>query len=294
MATPPSSRRNFLKAAALGSAGAALGPALLARAAAPRTGAAPPAAPVKLGVATYSLRKFSREEAIAMVKALGAPYVSVKSFHLPYELSPAELAAGVREFERAGIEVVSSGNNNIREDTDEHVRPFFEYAKAAGIPMLVIAPTPEVMPRIERFVKAYDVKVAIHNHGPEDRYFPAPQDALEVIRGMDPRVGVCVDVGHTARTGTDVVEAIAESGDRLLDVHMKDLRDLSDKESQVIVGQGAMPVADIFTQLQRMGYTGTVNLEYEIDADDPLPGMEQSFAYMRGVLAGLAQGERKS
>jgi hypothetical protein len=28
-------------------------------------------------------------------------------------------------------------------------------------------------------------------------------------------------------------------------------------------------------------------LEYEINADNPVPGMEKSFAYMRGVLAGM-------
>ena len=303
-ANHPTSRRTFLKAAALGSVGAALGSPV---AFGPRTAqAARPAAavPFKLGVASYSLRKFSRPEAIAMIKALRASHVSVKSFHMPYEDSPEELAAGARAFAEAGIEIVSGGNNNIREDNDEHVRMFFEYAKAAGIPMLVIAPTVEIMPRIERFVKEYDIRVAIHNHGPEDKHFPGPKDALKVIKDMDPRVGLCVDVlkvikdmdprvglcvdvGHTARTGVDVVEAIAEAGDRLLDMHMKGLRDLSDKQSQCIVGEGAMPVAGIFRQLTKMNYQGYVNLEYEIDADDPLPGMKQSFAYMRGVLAGM-------
>lgn len=111
---------------------------------------------------------------------------------------------------------------------------------------------------------------------------------------MDPRVGLCVDVGHTARTGVDVIEALAEAGDRLLDIHMKDLRDLSDKTSQCIVGEGAMPVVGIFRQLMTMNYQGSVNLEYEIDPDDPLPGMKQSFAYMRGVLAGMGAGEHTS
>lgn len=272
----------------LGAAGAALGPF-----AAP-VGAVPirrDAAPIRLGVATYSLRTMDRPAAIAAVRALGVPYVSVKSFHLPYELTPAELAAGRRAFEAAGLHLVSGGNNTIQDDTDEGIRPFFAYAKAAGIPMLVIAPTRENMPRIERFVKEYDVKVAIHNHGPEDRHYPGPKEALEVIGGMDPRVGLCVDVGHTARTGVDVVEAIAAAGDRVLDLHMKDLRDLSDADSQCVVGEGAIPVAAIFRQLAEMGYAGTVNLEYEIHPDDPLPGMLQSMAYMRGVIAGLGLGE---
>ena len=155
------------------------------------------------------------------------------------------------------------------------------------MPLMVIAPTPETLPRIEKFVKEYDIKVAIHNHGPEDDYFPAPADALKLIKDMDPRVGLCVDVGHTVRTGTDIVEALAEAGDRLLDIHMKDLADLMDKGSQVAVGEGKMPLAAIFKQLKKMKYTGYVNLEYEINAEDPLPGMKASFANMRKVLAEL-------
>jgi sugar phosphate isomerase/epimerase len=158
------------------------------------------------------------------------------------------------------------------------------------MPLMVIGPTRATLPRIERFVQEYDIQVAIHNHGPEDEHFPGPQDALPVIEDMDPRVGLCVDVGHTARTGIDVVEAVAMAGDRLLDMHMKDLADPAVRESQCIVGQGRMPVAGIFRQLEAMDYPGYVNLEYEIDAADPLPGMQRSFAYMRGVLEGLHQG----
>ena len=245
--------------------------------------------PIRLGVATYSLREFSRDEAIEMITALGARFVSVKSFHLPYDLPADELAAAADEFREAELILASSGNNNIEEDTDEHVRMFFDYARNAGIPMLVIAPHPDVLPRIERFVKDYDISVAIHNHGPEDPYYPAPSDALKLIRNMDPRVGLCVDVGHTTRTGRDVVQEIADAGDRVLDIHMKDLRDLRDKDSQCIVGEGDMPVAEIFRQLVAMKYGGSVNLEYEIDADSPLDGMQRSFAYMRGVIDGMKE-----
>jgi sugar phosphate isomerase/epimerase len=108
------------------------------------------------------------------------------------------------------------------------------------------------------------------------------------VKNMDPRMGLCLDIGHTVRTGTDVVKAVLDAGPRLLDMHVKDLADLKSRESQVIVGEGALPIPDIFRALETIHYAGYVNLEYEIDADDPLPGMKQSFAYMRGVLAGLA------
>ena len=278
-------RRRFVQTAALSSIGMGLAPRA-ASASRPKRPAKD--VPFTLGVATFSLRNFDRTEAISMIQALHVRHISVKSFHMPYEDSPEELAAGVEAFARAGIEIVSGGNNGITKDNDDHVRMFFEYAKAVGIPLLVIAPTAKNMPRIERFVKEYDIQVAIHNHGPEDPHFPGPRDALEVIRDMDPRVGVCIDIGHAARTGVDVVEACAEAGDRLLDVHMKDLRDVNDRASQCIVGEGVLPVADIFRQLAKMDYRGYVNLEYEIDGNDPLPGMKQSFAYMRGVLDGMA------
>ena len=247
---------------------------------------------IKLGVASYSLRELSRDDAIAAIQALRAPYVSIKSMHLPIESTPDELAAGRQAFEAAGLTIVGGGVITLQTDEDEHVRAHFEYARAAGMPLMVIAPTAATLPRIERFVQEDDIEVAIHNHGPTDAHFPAPGDALPVIRDMDPRVGVCVDVGHTTRTGVDIVEAIAEAGDRVLDVHVKDLRDLLLAESQCEVGEGAMPMSGIFRQLVAMGYDGYVNLEYEIDAADPLPGMMRSFAYMRGVLdgRGLTEG----
>lgn len=282
------SRRVFLKVAAAASAALAVPVPGWARARRARpTGPAS----LRLGVASYSLRELSRGDAIAAIQALRSRYVSVKSFHLPYESTPAELAAGRREFEAAGLTIVGGGVITLQQDDDDDVRTYFEYARRAGMPLMVIAPTPATLPRIERFVREYDIAVAIHNHGPEDPYFPGPRDALSVIRDMDPRVGLCADIGHTARTGVDVVEALAEAGSRLLDVHFKDLEDPMVRESQCVVGEGAMPIPAIFRQLADMGYAGYVNLEYEIDERAPLPGMQRSFAYMRGVLAGLGLAE---
>ncbi|MEX2264567.1 MAG: sugar phosphate isomerase/epimerase [Bryobacteraceae bacterium] len=240
-----------------------------------------------LGVASYSLRKFSRTQAIAMLKEMNVDTVSIKEFHLPYKSSKAELEAGRKEFDEAGIRVASGGVIGLTKNDDADIRMYFEYAKTCRMPMIIIAPTHETMPKIESFVKEYNIKVAIHNHGPEDKHFPAPQDALRVIKGMDRRIGVCIDAGHTVRTNTDVIKSIVEAGDRLFDMHIKDLRSLSGKDSQCAVGEGAMPIAAMFKQLRKMNYRGTVNLEYEIKADAPLPGMKESFSYMRGVLAGL-------
>jgi sugar phosphate isomerase/epimerase len=299
MANPHVARRTFLKVAGLGVAGTVLAEhsdARQASAAAPdfihRPWRGAPTAPLRLGVASYSLRKFSLEQAIQMTKALGTPFINLKSVHLPYEAAPAAIAAARRQIEAAGLEIVGGGTITFETDTDDGVRRYFEYAKAAGMPVMVSTCKRGVLPRVEMFAKQYDIKVAIHNHGPEDKDFPSPYDVLTAVKDMDARMGLCMDIGHTARTGTDVVRAAADAGSRLLDMHAKDLRDLTAKGSQCIVGEGKMPIAELFQQLGSIGYAGCVNLEYEIDADDPLPGMKQSFAYMRGVLAGLATSAR--
>ncbi|HVS60268.1 MAG TPA: sugar phosphate isomerase/epimerase [Gemmatimonadaceae bacterium] len=286
-------RRTFLTTAAASVAAAALGPSLLPRelsaAGAPLVSPAPGAAAssVRLGVASYSLRKFPLEKALEMIAPLHTPYVNFKSVHIPYEKSPQDLAAIRKQIEAAGFKIVGGGTITFSKDTDEDVKHYFEYAKNAGMPVIVGTCQPSVLPRVEKFAKQYDIKVAIHNHGTEDKNFPSPYDVLKYVKDMDPRMGLCIDIGHTVRTGTDVVKAVLDAGPRLHDMHAKDLKDLKARESQVIVGEGAIPIPEIFRALDTIRYPGYVNLEYEIDADDPLPGMKQSFAYMRGVLAGL-------
>ena len=290
-------RRAFLTATAASVAGAGLTPSfplstLWERG--HRAGSAAPPAPLQLGVASYSLRNFPRDKAIEMVKALGTPYINLKSVHLPYELSLEQLAAARREVEGAGLHIVGGGVITFEQDTDEDVGKYFAYAKAAGMPLIAAHADAQTLPRIERFAKQYDIKVAIHNHGPEDKRFPSPYDALKYVRNMDRRMGLCIDIGHAVRAGTDVVRAIADAGPRLLDMHVKDLRDPRTAASQCIVGEGVIPIAAILQELEIVGYGGYVNLEYEIDADDPLPGMKQSFAYMRGALAGLDVARRRT
>ena len=242
--------------------------------------------PLRLGVASYSLRNLDQAHVIAAMKALRTPFLNVKDVHLPMTpLDQVRPRAG--QLRAAGLTLTAAGTISFLVDTDDDVRARFDYCKAAGISVMVAAPTHQTLARVERFAKAYDIRVAIHNHGPEDKQWPSPLDVLAAVEHMDPRLGCCIDVGHTMRTGTDVIAAIRKAGPRLFDLHMKDLANATDKESQVAVGQGIMPVRAIFEALAAMHYNGCVDLEYEIHPDDPLPGMIESFAYMRGVLAGM-------
>lgn len=294
-------RRSFLTAAATGIAGAAVGiasaPAMLEAAARTSShtaarraaqGAASVATGIKLGVASYSLREFPLDKALEMIKSLRTPYVNFKSVHVPYEKTPAELAELRKKVEAAGFQIVGGGTITFDKDTDADVEKYFAYARNAGMPTIVCTMEHPILPRVEKFAKQYDIKVAIHNHGPEDKHFPSPYDVLKAVKGMDPRMGLCMDIGHATRAGANIVQAALDAGPRLHDLHIKDLADGTAKDSQVAVGEGKLPIPALFRALQTINFPGYVNLEYEINAKDPLPGMQVSFAYMRGVLAGIA------
>jgi hypothetical protein len=244
------------------------------------------ASPIRLGIASYTFRNFDQAHLIDFMKQLKTPYLNLKDVHLP--MTPVdEIAKRAAEYRDAGMILTAAGAIYFPKDDDDDIRAKFEYCKIAGISLIVGAPTHQTLPRVEKFVKEYNIRLAIHNHGPEDKEWPSPLTVLDAVENMDPRIGCCIDVGHTMRTGTDVVSAIRKAGPRLFDIHMKDLAKSTVKESQVAVGDGLMPVPQIFQALIEMHYPGQVDLEYEIFPTDPMPGVVKSFAYMRGVLAGM-------
>ena len=251
------------------------------------------ASPFRLGLASYTFRNFSRAQMIGFLKQLNVLALNAKDVkdHLPTDAQ--QEAAALADYAAAGIKIHAAGTIYFPKDEDADIRNKFEYCKRAGIGVIVAGdPAPETLPRMEKFVKEYDIRVAIHNHGPEDKLWHSPLDVLKAVKGMDPRMGCCIDVGHTARAGTDVVQAMQEAGARLFNVHMKDLTSFQSNESQVAVGDGIMPVRKLFEALIAMKYKGFVDLEYEIHPDDTMPGVISSLAYMRGVLAGLGNASQ--
>jgi sugar phosphate isomerase/epimerase len=280
------SRRRFFATAAAAAGWAALGRELgRVDAAAPE--ASGPSA-LKLGVASYSMREFPLDQALAMARTLGVRYMTFKDVHVPRTDPPAATRALRAQIEAAGITIMGGGTITIPNNPAQ-IEKEFEYAKNAGFPLIYVDPEPAALDTIEQLARSYDIRVAIHNHGPEDKRWPRPQDAYAAIKSRDKRLGLCLDIGHTTRTGTDPVQACRECRDRLYDMHVKDLASKSEKESQVEVGRGVINFPELFKTLIDIGYQGQVGLEYEINAKNPLPGMIESMAYMRGVLAGLAR-----
>jgi sugar phosphate isomerase/epimerase len=279
------SRRGFLKAGALAAGGAM---AASARAAADAVAENGQPAPIRLGLASYTFRTFTRAQTIGAMQTLNLTDINCKDTrdHLPMD-SAAE-ATALADYAANGIKVHAVGTVSFTKDEDDDIRAKFDYAKRAGVKVIVAGdPAPTTLPRLEKFVQEYDIRIAIHNHGPEDKIWPSPYDVLKAVDKMDPRLGCCIDIGHACRAGANVPQAVRDVGPRLFNMHAKDLTSFTSKESQVAVGEGLMPIRAIFESLIAIRYQGFVDLEYEIHDDDPLPGVIESFAFMRGVLRGM-------
>ncbi|HUU16948.1 MAG TPA: sugar phosphate isomerase/epimerase [Sedimentisphaerales bacterium] len=275
-------RRQFLQIAGIGAVASLAG-------ASSSTGQVPGRAGkqrFELGLASYTLRKFNLDDTLAMTKRVGLKYICFKSFHLPLDSTPAQIRDVVAKVKEAGL--ILYGGGVISMNTEDQVQNAFDYAKAAGMKVIIGVPAPEMLPLVNKKVKQYDIKVAIHNHGPGDKIYPTPASAYERIKDLDKRIGLCNDIGHTLRIGSDPIASAKKYADRLLDVHIKDVSEATAKGENVEVGRGVIDIPKFLKMLVKIKYSGIVSFEYEKDADDPLAGLAESVGYVRGVLAAIS------
>lgn len=244
---------------------------------------------LKVGVATYTLRELPIDKAIQGVTRVGLKYVSIKNVknHIDVSHSSEERKLRAKMFRDAGITPLSVGNVSMRTG-EADIRNAFEYAKDIGVPVIVCAPSLEAIPFLDKMVKEFDIKLAIHNHGPEDKgFFPSPYDVMRAVEKNDPRIGLCIDVGHTARAGVDPAESIIKCKDRLYDLHMKDISALGDRNTPIEGGRGILDSKSILAAILKINYQGLVGFEYEKDGKDPVPGLAESVGYIKGLLANM-------
>src|SRR5438067_1202011 len=288
------SRRQWIKASALASVIPVLPLTSLAAAQTATAEAADPWLGLKRGVATYTLRELPIEEAIKAVKRVRLKYVSIKNVknHIDLSHTPEQRKERAQMFREAGLIPLSVGNVSMRTG-EAYLRKAFEYARDIGVPTIVCAPSLDAIPVLDKMVKEFDIRLAIHNHGPEDKgFFPSPFDVMRAVEKFDKRIGLCIDVGHTARAGVDPADSILKCQERLYDLHMKDISALGDKNTPIEGGRGILDSKSILAALLKIKYQGLVGFEYEKDAKDPVPGLAESVGYIKGLLAGMSPMSR--
>ncbi|MDD3853706.1 MAG: TIM barrel protein [Syntrophomonadaceae bacterium] len=276
-------RRNFLKVAGLGMAAASL-PALAGASVKPFSGQKG-SFKFHLGVASYSVRKFSQEEALDMTLRCGVTRITFKDMHLPLDSDKATINNALALCKAKGIQLYGGGVIYMK--NKEQVDQAFEYAKTAGMEMIIGVPVHELLEYVEGKVKQYDIKLAIHNHGPGDELYPSAESAYVRIKNMDKRMGLCIDIGHTKRIDRDPEQDLVDFADRVHDIHIKDVTAPTAKGTTCIIGRGVINFPSFMKAVVKSGYSGTLALEYEAEANDPLPGMMESFGYVKGIMAML-------
>jgi inosose dehydratase len=245
-----------------------------------------PADRLKLGVATITLGKLPANAVIAELKKIQIQYLTISKALCPWGGTAEECQAAAKKFTDAGLTI--TGSNVLELPNDEAVvRKTFENAQAAGLPVMDCKPSFDAYPLLEKYVKQYDIRLAVHNHGPGDKFYPSPYDAWKLIEPFDPRIGRCIDVGHAWRAGTDPAEAIRKCRSRIYDIHLKDsLAAQGAKDIPVEVGKGHMDIKGILTALIEIKYERIVTFEYE-KRTNPVSGLAESVAYVRKVLTEL-------
>jgi sugar phosphate isomerase/epimerase len=238
-----------------------------------------------LGMASYTFREFSLDRTIEMTKRLALGRIVLKSMHLPLESPEAEVAAAAGKVRSAGLDLYGCGV--VYMTTADEVEQAFRYARAAGMRMIIGVANTELLGQVEKKARETDIRLAIHNHGPDDKLYPTPGSAYEKIKNLDPRLGLCIDVGHTIRAGVEPSEAAEKYADRLFDVHIKDVTAASKGGQTVEMGRGVIDIPKFVRTLFKIDYKGTLAFEFEKDGSDPLPGVAESVGYLRGVLAAI-------
>ncbi len=236
-----------------------------------------------LGIASYSFRAFTLDQAIAMTKRLGIKKLALKDVHMPLKSSDEDILATVDKLKAEGLELSSCGV--IYMTNEDEVNNAFRYARAAGISFMVGCPDEPLLKLVERMVKQTGIALAIHNHGPTDKRYPSPESAYRLVEGMDKRMGLCIDVGHTQRLGLDPAHEVERFSDRLLDIHMKDVSSADAGGTELEIGRGVIDIPKLISTLARVKYSNTIHFEHEKDEKDPLPGVAESVGYVRGIIA---------
>lgn len=235
----------------------------------------------KLGIAGYSFVHFKLDEALEMMKKTDVHYLCIKDFHLPYNSTAEQITAFHQKLKGAGVTGYAVGP--IYTKTHQDIDNAFDYAKRVGVDLIVGIPNHDDLKYVEQKVKETNIRYAIHNHGPEDKLYPNATSVYNHVKDLDPRVGLCFDMGHNRRDNQDSVADLGKYSKRIFDIHLKNVTAATKDGKTCELGRGIIDIPAFVKMLRKVKYTGSCSLEYEKDMKEPLAGIAESVGYFRGV-----------
>jgi sugar phosphate isomerase/epimerase len=237
----------------------------------------------KVSIAGYSFVNFDLEQSLKMMQRMDVHYLCIKDFHLPLNSNEEQIAAFHAKLKEANV--TGYGVGPIYMNNEGEVDRAFEYAKKVGVNIIVGVPLQELLPYIDKKVKEYDMKYAIHMHGPDmPNKYPDADDVWNYVKNLDPRMGMCLDVGHDMRNGKDPVADLKKYHSRVFDIHIKNVTAASKAGRTCEMGRGVIDIPAFVRMLRKVKYSGACSLEFEKDMKDPLAGLAESIGYFKGVI----------
>ena len=273
-------RRLFLKHTGGCLALTAASPALAPSAASQTGGRANPDS-FKLAMAGFNFLHFKLEQALEMMKKLDVHYLCIKDFHLPLTSNADQIAAFHDTLKQAGVTGYAVGPIYMKSQSE--IDNAFDYARRVGVPLMIGIPNPEDLPYVEKKVKESGIRFAIHNHGPDGLLYPNAVSIYTLIKNLDPRVGICFDMGHDMRYGNDPIADMKKYAGRIFDIHFKNVTAATKAGTTCELGRGIIDIPAFVGVLRRVKYDGCCSLEFEKDMKDPLAGLAESVGYFNGV-----------
>lgn len=239
----------------------------------------------RLGMAGYTFVKMDIDSALAIMEAANVRFLSIKDFHLPLQSTAVQIADFHRRLAKKGVTGYAVGPIYMK--TEQEVDQAFDYAKRVGVKLIVGVPNHELLPYVNKKVQAFDMRYAIHNHGPDMPLYPDADDIWSHIKDLDPRMGICLDIGHDTRNGKDPIADLKKYHRRIFDIHLKDVSGALKQSIEVELGRGIIPLPALVTMLRKVTYTGKVSLEHERNMTHPQMGIAESVGYFRALLVAI-------
>jgi sugar phosphate isomerase/epimerase len=236
----------------------------------------------KLGVAGYTFVKFDLQTTLETLQRCDVHYLCIKDFHLPVESTSEEIAAFHKKCAAYGVKGYAVGPLYMK--SKEEIDKYFDYAKRVGVTTIVGVPSYELLPYIDEKVKEYGFNYAIHLHGPDIDIYPDADDVWEHTKDLDPRIGMCLDIGHDTRNGKDPVADLKKYYTRVFDIHLKDVTGSTKLGYSVEVGRGIIDFPALVKMMREVNYNGVISLEHERNMDNPFMGIAESIGYFRAMV----------
>ena len=235
-----------------------------------------------LSCADWTFHLFDIDTALQTLQKCDIHYLCIKDFHLPLDATEEQIKAFHAKCAEYGV--TGYGVGPIYQNTEEEVDKAFEYTRKVGAKVMLSVPPYELLPYVDKKIKEYpEIKYAIHLHGPDLDVYQDATVIWDKVKDLDPRIGMCLDIGHDFRNGADPVADLEKYHTRVFDMHIKDETDNSKAGQCVEMGRGKIDFPAFVRMMRKVGYDGMCSLEYEKDMDNPFIGIAESYGYMKAV-----------